>query len=227
MVEPPTSFLCPIGRDIMVDPVTCTDGHSYDRRNIATWLAENNTSPATGLPLPSRVLIPNIALRNAIDEWEDAQQQAPPLPPARPSHHLPPPWSPPDDREETESNASPVAAAPSKSTSHTLTGADNAEGEIRAGASVLYVDAHGHSQPARVVAVHPGGSEDPEPYFTIGLDGGTERDTIRSRLRLVAPLDSPPQSRPPDLVCREEEEAARREAVARSRREAKHERRRR
>ena len=67
--------MCPISRELMDDPVMCTDGHSYDRKNIARWLTEHNTSPATGAPLASNVLLPNIALRNAIEEWEDAQQQ--------------------------------------------------------------------------------------------------------------------------------------------------------
>ena len=72
---PPPSFMCPISRELMDDPVMCTDGHSYDRKNIARWLTEHDTSPATGAPLASTVLLPNIALRNAIEEWEDAQQQ--------------------------------------------------------------------------------------------------------------------------------------------------------
>ena len=37
------SFLCPIGREIMRDPVTCADGHSYERDNIERWLATHNT----------------------------------------------------------------------------------------------------------------------------------------------------------------------------------------
>jgi len=104
--------------------------------------------------------------------------------------------------------------------------------ELQAGASVLYRDAHGEQQPAVVLAVHPGGSEDPEPYFTIVLDGGPERDTIRSRLTLVesaspAPPHGMAQQPGARIGSKEEEEEARREAVLRSRREARQERRRR
>ena len=42
----------------------------------------------------------------------------------------------------------------------------------------------GEAQPARVVAVHPGGVDDPTPYYTIALPDGAERDTEGSRLQL-------------------------------------------
>ena len=73
--DPPPSFLCPISLELMLDPVICADGQSYERDNIVAWLDENNTSPVTGLPFPSRALIPNYALRDAIDDWDDAQLQ--------------------------------------------------------------------------------------------------------------------------------------------------------
>ena len=68
---PPPSFLCPIMSELMRDPVTCTDGHSYERSNISRWLSEHDTSPITGTALKSASLIPNHALRNAIQDWED------------------------------------------------------------------------------------------------------------------------------------------------------------
>lgn len=231
MEEPPASYLCPISQEIMIDPVTCADGHSYDRRNIATWLVEHDTSPATGLPLQSRVLIPNIALRNAIDEWEDAQHRR--SSPAQPPSSQKPPWSP-----CSEASSSTTAATPPPPPASAIDEEEAVVGGhdemLPPGALVEYVDARGDARRARVVAVHPGGSEDPEPYFTIALDGGGERDTIRSRLKLVKEVQpsSPPQ--PPPVrqedeatARREEEETARREAVERSRREAKQERRRR
>ena len=51
----------------MRDPVTCCDGHSYERTAIAAWLSENSTSPKTNLPLLSKNIIPNHALRNSIE----------------------------------------------------------------------------------------------------------------------------------------------------------------
>eukprot|EP00041_Stephanoeca_diplocostata_P001338 m.19599 g.19599 ORF g.19599 m.19599 type:complete len:54 (-) comp11893_c1_seq1:298-459(-) len=47
----PPSFECPVTHDIMIDPVSTTDGQSYERTAITKWLRENDTSPATGAVL--------------------------------------------------------------------------------------------------------------------------------------------------------------------------------
>ena len=85
----PPSFCCPIGRELMRDPVSCSDGHSYEREHIVRWLSESRLSPVTGAPLPSPDLRPNHALRNAIEEWSAQQQPLPPPEPAEPA--VPPP----------------------------------------------------------------------------------------------------------------------------------------
>jgi hypothetical protein len=36
-VEIPEEYLCPIGHDIMLDPVTMSDGHTYERGAIQAW----------------------------------------------------------------------------------------------------------------------------------------------------------------------------------------------
>ena len=56
---------CPILHETMVDPVICSDGHTYERRAIEQWFREHGTSPMTNLPITSN-LIPNIALRQMI-----------------------------------------------------------------------------------------------------------------------------------------------------------------
>lgn len=60
-----------ITQELMKEPVTTADGHTYERDAITQWLRspERNTSPKTGLPLPNKVLLPNYALRNAIELW--------------------------------------------------------------------------------------------------------------------------------------------------------------
>ena len=55
--------------EIMRDPVTCADGHSYERTEIERWLSTHSTSPRTGAQLPNNVITSNHALRNAIEEW--------------------------------------------------------------------------------------------------------------------------------------------------------------
>jgi len=52
----------------MQDPVVCVDGHSYERVNIERWFRESSTSPATGAPLVTDVVVSNHALRKSIEE---------------------------------------------------------------------------------------------------------------------------------------------------------------
>ena len=66
----PPSFVCPIGMDIMVDPVILATGHTYDRQSIEYWIKQGNkTCPVTGMKLRHTEMTPNFALRNAIQEW--------------------------------------------------------------------------------------------------------------------------------------------------------------
>lgn len=64
----PNCFICCIGYEVMVDPVICADGHSYERVHIEAWLSNSSTSPKTNLILPHKNLIPNLALKEAIME---------------------------------------------------------------------------------------------------------------------------------------------------------------
>ena len=67
--EAPDYFLCAIGMSLMRDPVMAADGHSYERALIEDWLRQSDRSPKTNLPLASRTLTPNHALRSAIDAY--------------------------------------------------------------------------------------------------------------------------------------------------------------
>lgn len=64
-------FKCPISMAIMNDPVIAADGHSYERIEIERWLQSNDTSPITNLRLAHKILIPNHALRNAIEQYRE------------------------------------------------------------------------------------------------------------------------------------------------------------
>ena len=61
------SFLCPITYELMHDPVLLADGHTFERSAIEQWLQTNNTSPMTQLPLANKNVVPNYALRMAIE----------------------------------------------------------------------------------------------------------------------------------------------------------------
>ena len=78
----PFAFVCPITHDVLVEPVSTADGHTYSRAAIEQWLDDHNTSPATGAVLAHRDLVPNHALRNAIIEWREMEQALRGLPPA-------------------------------------------------------------------------------------------------------------------------------------------------
>ena len=69
------AFLCPITRDVMVDPVVCADGHTYERASIAKWLEMHVTSPKTNARLPNRNLLPNHALRQQIESSEEQREE--------------------------------------------------------------------------------------------------------------------------------------------------------
>lgn len=56
---------------LMVDPVVCCDGHTYERITILAWLQGRNTSPTTGADLSSRDLFDNVGLRKEIIEWKE------------------------------------------------------------------------------------------------------------------------------------------------------------
>ena len=73
MSTTPESFICPITSEIMADPVSTADGFSYEREAILEWFAGgNNTSPITGAPLGHQHVVPNHALRSAIQEFVNA-----------------------------------------------------------------------------------------------------------------------------------------------------------
>jgi len=96
------NFYCPITQDVMKDPVIGPDGVTYERTAIEAWFAAGHaTSPLTRQPLTGQQLIPNLALRGAIEEalaagWSPAAGLAaggaapapPPVPAPEPSLEL-------------------------------------------------------------------------------------------------------------------------------------------
>ncbi len=65
----PENFKCPINMTLMRNPVSCIDGHSYERSAIEEWFQKSNKSPLTNLVLESKILIPNHSLRKSIEEF--------------------------------------------------------------------------------------------------------------------------------------------------------------
>tara|TARA_Y100000748_G_C15458980_1_gene474145 strand:- start:324 stop:884 length:561 start_codon:yes stop_codon:yes gene_type:complete len=72
-------FKCPIGHNIMKDPVIAADGHIYDRRNIYNWFIQSNTtrSPMTNVAMDSKTVFPVIYLQSQIKEWIESIKNKP------------------------------------------------------------------------------------------------------------------------------------------------------
>ncbi|KAK3154847.1 hypothetical protein QOZ80_2BG0195830 [Eleusine coracana subsp. coracana] len=72
----PSYFLCPIFQEVMSDPHMAADGFTYEAEAVRGWFdSGHDTSPMTNLKLPHCDLTPNRALRSAILEWQQQQQQ--------------------------------------------------------------------------------------------------------------------------------------------------------
>ncbi|XP_074272999.1 U-box domain-containing protein 33-like [Silene latifolia] len=68
--QAPTYFMCPIFQEIMEDPHIAADGFTYEAEAIRGWLdSGHDSSPMTNVKLANHNLIPNRALRSAIQEW--------------------------------------------------------------------------------------------------------------------------------------------------------------
>ena len=64
-------WVCSLTLDVYRDPVVASDGQTYERRAIETWLSANNTSPLTGEQLVHQHLVENVALRSIIEQYVD------------------------------------------------------------------------------------------------------------------------------------------------------------
>lgn len=53
---------------VLREPVTCSDGFSYERTAVEGWLKHHNTSFVTGQPLPDLFMVANKALKSRLQE---------------------------------------------------------------------------------------------------------------------------------------------------------------
>ncbi|MBA0757964.1 hypothetical protein Gotri_021006 [Gossypium trilobum] len=68
--HPPSYFICPIFQEVMQDPHVAADGFTYEAEALRGWLdSGHDTSPMTNIKLAHSNLVPNLALRSAIQEW--------------------------------------------------------------------------------------------------------------------------------------------------------------
>ncbi|KAE8660472.1 U-box domain-containing protein 33 [Hibiscus syriacus] len=68
--QPPSYFICPIFQEVMRDPHVAADGFTYEAEAVRGWLdSGHDTSPMTNDKLAHSNIVPNLALRSAIQEW--------------------------------------------------------------------------------------------------------------------------------------------------------------
>ena len=68
------NLVCPLSRQPFLHPVIAADGNTFERKEIERWLETHDFSPVTKEPLAHRELIPNLAIRHAIEEQQSAPE---------------------------------------------------------------------------------------------------------------------------------------------------------
>ena len=69
VVKIPPEFLCQISKEIMKDPVLASDGHTYEKANIESYLKQHNKSPVTGEPMQHTFVFPNNSVKQLIEKF--------------------------------------------------------------------------------------------------------------------------------------------------------------
>ena len=62
------NFYCPITGDLMIDPVVDSEGNTFERIAIESWIDGHRTSPITRNVITLEDLRPNRSLKYVIDE---------------------------------------------------------------------------------------------------------------------------------------------------------------
>ena len=64
------TFTCPISYNVFVDPVICSDGHTYERKYIEDWFKISDKSPMTGKNVLSKEFYPNYLLKVLLNAYK-------------------------------------------------------------------------------------------------------------------------------------------------------------
>jgi hypothetical protein len=70
----PAEFCCPINSDIMRNPFIANDGRTYDRKTLEQMTARKQRGSG-GIVLKWGPCLPNMSLRERIEEWVDSQRK--------------------------------------------------------------------------------------------------------------------------------------------------------
>ena len=61
-------------QQVMRDPVTAADGHTYERGAIVHWMHASSISPVTHQPLPNKQLTSNAQARSALNRMKQFER---------------------------------------------------------------------------------------------------------------------------------------------------------
>jgi hypothetical protein len=64
--------MCPITRELFVDPVTTILGYTYEREYIEKWFEKHNTDPRTNEHVSAKLLSPNRNIKDAVKAFQDS-----------------------------------------------------------------------------------------------------------------------------------------------------------
>lgn len=70
-LQPLLSFICPITKEVMKDPVQIASGQTYERSAIQKWFQAGQTRCPMGEDLKNTKMKSNFALRQSIEEWRE------------------------------------------------------------------------------------------------------------------------------------------------------------
>ena len=74
------SFTCPITGKLIVEPMSTIYGHMYEKDEIEKWVKLSGRCPVTKQPLTMDDLIPQFAVKNAIDNFRKMVGEEEPQP---------------------------------------------------------------------------------------------------------------------------------------------------
>merc|ERR1712078_925836 len=77
-IEHPAHLVCPLTLELFEDPVSTIHGHSYERKALEQALAVKHVDPMIRAPLTPQQVFPNIAIRQAVEEYRKAVAAAKP-----------------------------------------------------------------------------------------------------------------------------------------------------
>ena len=70
-INVPHHLICPISHRLLVDPVSTIYGNTYSREYIERWFQTHDTDPLNNQRVPTKYLVPNRAIQDALDDFNN------------------------------------------------------------------------------------------------------------------------------------------------------------